>query len=77
MNTNYIDLMVFLVGGLGIAVAVFVAGPSSNNTTNPVGLGHFLRGSVSSFLCCCLAVQWGWVQRILKKEEKNEHGKHI
>ena len=29
MNTNYIDLMVFLVGGPGIAVAVFIAGPSS------------------------------------------------
>ena len=50
MNTIYIDLMVFPVGGLGIAAAVFMAGPSSNNTTKPVSLGHFLRGSVSSFL---------------------------
>ena len=41
--------MVFLVGGPGIAAAVFIAGPSSNNTAKPVSLGHFLRGSVSSF----------------------------
>ena len=77
MNTIYIDLMVFPVGGLGIAAAVFMAGPSSNNTTKPVSLGHFLRGSVSSFLGCSLAVQWGRMQRTLKREEKNEPGKHI
>ena len=49
MNTIFIDLMVFLVGGPGIAAAVFIAGPSSNNTAKPVSLGHFLRESVSSF----------------------------
>ena len=73
MNTIFIDLMVFLVGGPGIAAAVFIAGPSSNNTAKPVSLGHFLRGSVSSFFGLQLAVQWGRVQRTLKNEEKNEH----
>ena len=36
-----------MAGGPVIAVAVFVAGPKSEGTTEPVSLRHFLRGLVT------------------------------